>query len=50
MIRTGLGIVTRNWTGKIVKVWDVKEQWKGDAMIEEAEPIRMALIMAKEAG
>ena len=50
MVRTSLGIKTRNWSGKIVKVKGISERKRGVASKEEALTIRSALVMAKNAG
>ena len=49
-IRTGLGIVARNWKEELVEVRVVQELKKGRAIVEEAVAIKQALLMAKDAG
>ena len=36
MVRTGLGIIARNWLGKIVKVRGISERKRGEANKGEA--------------
>ncbi|XP_027157187.1 uncharacterized protein LOC113758609 [Coffea eugenioides] len=49
-VRTGKGIIPRNWTGKLMKAKGIMERKKGTAMEEEALAVRAALVMAKAAG
>ena len=50
MVRIGLGIIARNWRGKIVKAKGISECKREEAGKEEALAIRSALVMAKDAG
>ncbi|XP_027087538.1 uncharacterized protein [Coffea arabica] len=50
MVRTGLGIVARNWRGDLVKVRGISRRKKGEAATEESLAIRSALDMAQAAG
>ncbi|XP_027182178.1 uncharacterized protein LOC113780591 [Coffea eugenioides] len=50
MVRSGLGIIARNWCGVIVKVKGITDRRKGDAATEETLAIRSALEMAQGAG
>nr|XP_027076838.1 cytochrome P450 CYP736A12-like [Coffea arabica] len=50
MVRTGLGIIARNWRGKIVKAKGIVTRRRGAPAIEEAMAIRSALEMATNAG
>ncbi|XP_071917188.1 uncharacterized protein [Coffea arabica] len=50
MVRSGLGIIARNWRGVIVKVKGITDRRKGDAATEETLAIRSALEMAQGAG
>ncbi|XP_027150299.1 uncharacterized protein LOC113750534 [Coffea eugenioides] len=50
MVRTGLGIIARNWHGKIVKAKGIVTRRRGVPAIEEAMAIRSALEMTKNAG
>lgn len=50
MIRTGQGIVARNWNGKIMKAKAIVNQYKGEPSKEEALAIRNAMLMAKQVG
>ena len=50
MIRTGQGIIARNWKGIILRAKGNVHQRKGTASMEEALAIRNALLMAKQAG
>ena len=50
MIRTGKGIVARNWKGEIMKVWAIMEEKIGEPELEEATAIRAAMQLGKEAG
>ncbi|XP_071933020.1 uncharacterized protein [Coffea arabica] len=49
-IRTGQGIIARNWKGKLLKAKGVVTQGRGIASKEEALAIRNALLMAKQQG
>nr|XP_027086474.1 uncharacterized protein LOC113708209 [Coffea arabica] len=49
MVRTGLGIIARNWRGVIVKAKGITARRRGEATTEEALAIRCALEMAKSA-
>lgn len=49
MVRTGKGIIARNWTGKIIKAQGKVEIKRGDAASEECLAIRDALMMARDA-
>nr|XP_027124169.1 uncharacterized protein LOC113740852 [Coffea arabica] len=49
-IRTGQGIIARNWKGTIMRAKGIVNQWKGTASKEEALAVRNALLMAKQAG
>ncbi|XP_027157225.1 uncharacterized protein LOC113758655 [Coffea eugenioides] len=49
-IRTGQGIIARNWKGIIMRAKGIVHQRKGTASIEEALAVRNALLMAKQAG
>ena len=49
MIRTGKGIVARNWKVETLKVWRRMEEKIGDPKLEEALAIRMAMQLGKEA-
>ena len=50
LVRTGQGIIARNWTGKIVRTKGIVNQKMGEANKEEAPVVRNALLMAKDAG
>ncbi|XP_071912212.1 uncharacterized protein [Coffea arabica] len=50
MVRSGLGIIARNWQGVIVKAKGITDRRKGDAAREETLAIRNALEMAQGAG
>ena len=50
MVRSGLGIIARNWCGAIVKAKGITERRKGEAATEETLAIRGALEMAQGAG
>lgn len=50
MVRTGRGIIARNWTGRILKAQGQVESKEGQAALEEALAIREALKMARFAG
>ncbi|XP_071923058.1 uncharacterized protein [Coffea arabica] len=50
MVRTGLGIVARNWRGDLVKARGISRRKKGEAATEESLAIRSALEMAQAAG
>ena len=50
MVRSGLGIIARNWRGVIVKAKGITDRRKGDAATEETLAIRSALEMAQGAG
>lgn len=50
MIRTGKGIIARDWTGKIIKATGLVELKKGAAEMEEILAVRATLLMAKNAG
>ena len=49
MIRTGKGIVARNWKEETLKVWRIMEEKIGDPKLEEALAIRIAMQLGKEA-
>nr|XP_027096066.1 uncharacterized protein LOC113715962 [Coffea arabica] len=49
MVRTGLGIIARNWHGEIVKAKGIIARKRGDATTEEMLAIRGVLEMAKVA-
>nr|XP_027109257.1 uncharacterized protein LOC113729129 [Coffea arabica] len=49
-IRTGQGIIARNWKGKIMRAKGIVHQRNGTASTEEAFAVRNALLMAKQAG
>nr|XP_027086530.1 uncharacterized protein LOC113708266 [Coffea arabica] len=49
-IRTGQGIIARNWKGILLKAKGVVTQGRGIASKEEALAIRNALLMAKQQG
>ncbi|XP_027184260.1 uncharacterized protein LOC113782577 [Coffea eugenioides] len=49
-VRTGKGIIARNWTGKLIKAKGIMERKNGTTMEEEALAVRAALVMAKAAG
>ena len=50
MVRTGLGIIARNWCRMIVEAKGITECKRREAGKEEALAIRSALEMAKDAG
>ncbi|XP_027169443.1 uncharacterized protein LOC113769173 [Coffea eugenioides] len=50
MVRTGLGIVARNWRGELVKARGIVGRRRGKAATEESLAIRSALEMAQDAG
>ncbi|XP_071925721.1 uncharacterized protein [Coffea arabica] len=50
MIRTGKGIVARNWKGEIMKIWAIMEEKIGEPELEEATAIKAAMQLGKEAG
>ena len=50
MIRTGQGIVARNWKGMIMRAKGIVNQYKGVPSKEEALAIRNAMLMAKHVG
>nr|XP_027062855.1 uncharacterized protein LOC113689256 [Coffea arabica] len=50
MVKSGLGIVARNWCGAIVKAKGITERRKGEAATEETLAIRGALEMAQGVG
>ena len=50
MVKRGLGIIARNWLGKLVKVRGISERKRGEANKEEALAIWSALVMAKDSG
>nr|XP_027067422.1 uncharacterized protein LOC113693034 [Coffea arabica] len=49
-VRTGKGIIARNWTGKLMRAKGIMECKMGTAMEEEALAVRAALVMAKAVG
>ena len=49
-VRTGKGIKTRNWTEKLIKARGIMECKNGTAIEEEALAVRVALMIAKDAG
>ncbi|XP_027086499.1 uncharacterized protein [Coffea arabica] len=50
MVRTGFGIIARNWRGEIVKAKGITARRRGEATTEEALAIRCALEMARSTG
>ena len=50
MIRTGKGIVARNWKREILKAWAIMEEKIGEPGLDEAVAIRTAMQLGKEAG
>ncbi|XP_071923104.1 uncharacterized protein [Coffea arabica] len=50
MVRTGLGIVARNWRGDLVKVRGISRRKRGETATEESLAIRSAPEMAQDAG
>nr|XP_027120381.1 uncharacterized protein LOC113737334 [Coffea arabica] len=50
MVRSGLGIIARNWRGEVVRAKGITARRKGIAATEEALAIRGALEMAQIAG
>lgn len=50
MVRTGKGIIVRNWKGELIKAEGMVERKRGKAALEEALAIREAVRMARFAG
>ncbi|XP_071913987.1 uncharacterized protein [Coffea arabica] len=50
MVRTGLGIVARNWRGELVKARGIGGRRRGEAATEESLAIKSALEMVQVAG
>lgn len=50
MVRTGKGIIARNWIGKIIKAEGMVEAKRGEAALEEVSAVREALRMTRNAG
>ena len=49
-IRTGQGIIARNWKGMIMRAKGIVTQGKETTSKEEALAVRNALLMAKQVG
>ncbi|XP_071924943.1 uncharacterized protein [Coffea arabica] len=49
-VRTGQGIIARNWKGQLLKAKGIVTQGKGSASEVEARAVRNALLMATQAG